>query len=171
MTQTDHNGASAQIQKLVDEVRSADTEIEALETKLSELKAQKRTLQEITIPDVMTEHGMSAITLFSGIRVELKPFYYARLPKETSRLEQFFAWLRDNGFGALVKSKFEIFTTDAEETKALVDFFAECNIPYDLNESIHWKTLEAWYKEQYEHAVSLPELLFDHYTGRKANIK
>ena len=74
----------------------------AIDEQLKTLKATENTLSEQTIPDLMHRAGVSLIKLDDGSKVEVKPFYSARIP--VSRTEEAFTWLRDNGHGDLIKN-------------------------------------------------------------------
>src|SRR5215472_10107893 len=94
MTEAEKNGA-LYIQKLVDDLKAAKLRIKALENEISETKAKQTELEQISIPDYMTEHyKANSVTLLSGDIVTVKPFYYARLPEDPTK---FFDWLAHNG--------------------------------------------------------------------------
>src|SRR6266436_2595648 len=94
------------IEKLVKELKDRVAKIEELENEIKLLKEKKKELEENIIPDTMSELGAHSITLKSHEIVTVKPFYYARLPQEP---ENFFKWLRANGFGGLIKEKIEAY--------------------------------------------------------------
>lgn len=166
MTQNPTNGIAKHIQELVTELKNKALRIEELENEVKLLKAGKKDLEEITIPDAMLEHGVQQLTLMTGDIVTVKPFYYARLFKETI---PFLTWMRQNGFGGLIKEEVKIIPT-VEEMQAVLDLLAEIHVYYEQNSNIHWKTLEAWYRECCEAGVNLPLDLFQNYTGNKAKI-
>lgn len=156
------------IGKLVEEVKTSKATVLAKEEEIKELKARIKELEENVIPDVMTEAGAQQITLMSSEVVIVKPFYYARLPEDPT---SFFEWLRKNEFGGLIKEKLELYP-DGEKSQLLIDFMSEFGISYEQLSSIHWKTLEAWYKECCEAGVAgLPLDLFTNHRGRKATVK
>lgn len=155
------------IGKLIQELKGKQKKMAELEEETKLLKAQIKELQELTIPDVMSELGMQQVTLMTNEIVIIKPFYYARLPEDPSK---FFTWLRDNEFGGLIKEKVEV-VPDASLSQLLIDFLDKFNITYEQMSTIHWKTLEAWFKECCEAGVKLPLDLFLNHTGRKAIVK
>ena len=169
MTSEQRNGAAQYIQRLVDDLKSAQLRIKELENEIEQQKAKKTELEQVTIPDYMTEVNIRAIKLFSGSEVTVKPFYYARVPKNP---DEFFDWLRSNNHGGLIKNKFEVIPT-TDEAAEYIEYFLSHEIGncYERSKSIHWKTLEAWFKEQCELHNPLPLDKFDNFIGRKATVK
>lgn len=168
MTLAPRNGEAVKyIQSLVNMLKEADLEIESLKNKLKHVQGQKKDLEENIIPDAMTEIGVQQIQLLTNEIVTVKPFYFARLPSEP---EPFFHWLRDNGFGGLIKEKLEVIP-DSEYMELIKEFLDELKTQYEQMSTIHWKTLEAWFRESIEAGIGLPTDLFINYVGRKAKIK
>lgn len=162
--------AGNKIQPLVDE-RDADKEkIKELTETISQLEAKVRDLEQNQIPDTLLEYGFpDGVFLPNGKTVQVKPFYFARVHKETT--EEFYAWLRANGHGGLVKAHFQQWMTDPYSIVLLKKILSEFAISYELKDGVHWKQLEAWFKEQTLKGEDLPLTLFDNYIGRKAFIK
>jgi len=169
MTNEERNGFVKEIEKQVGLLRSINIRIKELEDEISQSKAVKREYEEQVIPDIMLENGVTSVRLASGDSVEVKPFYYARIPKDNP--DAFFAWLDANGHGALVKSHLEIYTTDGEIVELMKEFCEEFRIPLEVGRGIHWKTLEAWFREQTQKGANLPTNLFENYVGKKATIR
>lgn len=155
-----------EIEVLVEQLKSKQKRIEELEYEVKSIKQQKKELEEVTIPETMSELGVQSVTLLSHEVVTIKPFYYARLPENP---EPFFKWLRDNEFGGLIKEKVEAYP--GEKAELLLDFLNQFEINYESNSTVHWKTLEAWFKECRESGLVLSTDLFPHYEGRKAQVK
>lgn len=173
------NGFNKEIETYAQQLRDAQTRIKELENELSKVKTQRKELEEVTIPDVMLEQGFTSISLASGAKIDVKPFYFARIPKgpdgetDAARCSKFYLWLDEHGHGSLVKSHFEVYTTDPDEVRLLTMTckMTEPEIHYELGRGIHWKTLESWFKEQTEKQTQLPTDLFENYVGRKAILK
>ena len=51
----------------------------------------------------MQEAGVNTLVLTDGSKVEVKPFYAAKIPE--SRTQEAFSWLRDKGYGDLIKNQ------------------------------------------------------------------
>jgi hypothetical protein len=154
------------IEDLVIQLKSKVSRIDELEKELKDIKKQKKNLEETVLPDTMSELGVTSVTLRSSEVITVKPFFYARLPEQT---DGFFSWLRESGFGGLIKEKVEIYPGDNAEL--LLSFLKEFAIGYESKSTVHWKTLEAWYRECVEAGLKLPIDLFPHYEGRIAKIR
>ena len=68
------------------QLKDLRSQIEEQEKKLSTLKNQSRDLEEIIIPEMMQEAGVSLLKLSDGSTVEVKPFYAAKIPE--SRVDE-----------------------------------------------------------------------------------
>lgn len=154
---------------LVKRVHDIDKQTEALEEQLKALKGQKKQIVEFDLPDLMFENGVTQLKLLDDTKIEVKPFYYARVDKE--KLLVFFEWLRSNGHGGLIKSHFEVWGKDANALALLRDFCEHFKIEYSMKEDIHWKTLEKWYQEVTTKGINVDETLFSNRIGKVATIK
>lgn len=174
-----NNGFHKELETLAQKLRDSELKIKELENELKKVRTETNELQQSTIPDFMFEHNLTAVTLSNGSRIDVKPYYYIRLPKngkgevDKDKANKLYEWMDKNGFGGLVKSHFEVWTTDPQIIEMLRIFCSEDEptIPYELSRGVHWKTLESWFKEQTEAQVSLPTDLFDSFIGRRAYLK
>ena len=89
------------ISKKCNEYKSLLQEIEDKDKEISELKKKAKEYEERTINDMMQEAGVSKLELSDGTKVEVKPFYAAKIPE--TRNDEAFDWLRDNGHGNMIK--------------------------------------------------------------------
>ena len=153
--------------KLVNELKEKNKKISDLEEEVKQLKEAKKQLEEGTIPDAMLEIGVNSLTLMTREVVTVKPFYYARVPKEP---EQFFTWLRANGFGGMIKDEIKVYP-DSDIIEELVNMMKSLGIEHEVNSNVHWKTLESWFKECIEAGAKFDDSLFPHYVGRKVTVK
>ncbi len=163
--------------ELTERFSTVKQEIELLEKQVKIKVQEREKLEKTEIPDFMMELGMEQVTLANGYSIDVQPFYYARIPSidpkkpETIKArEAAFQWLRDNGHGGIIKEEISIIPD--ERTHILIEEFCkEFSIPYDSSESVHHKTLEAWFKEQIEQGVNIPMETFKGYVGRVAKVK
>lgn len=153
----------------VKRVQDIDKRTEELEKQLKELKGQRTQIVEYDLPDLMFENGVSQLKLLDDTKIEVKPFYYARVDKE--KLLVFFEWLRNNGHGGLIKAHFEVWQKDANTMALLVEFCRHFNIEYQVKEDVHWKTLEKWFQEVITKGINVDTTLFNNHVGRIASIK
>jgi len=139
-----------------------ESEIECLEAKLKERKAQLENVSTKLIPDRMDALGMKSLTLSNGRKVEIKPFYYAKL------LDGAFKWLDENGHGGIIKTEaIRQFTRD--ERESALEFIQE-NPGFRLSENVHHSTLGAFVREVYGKGETLPEALFSVYQGSRTKL-
>ena len=153
----------------VKQVKAIDKETEQLEDQLKALKEKKQHIIQFDLPDVFSEEGLVSIKLFDDTRVEIKPYYYARVEEEKKLL--FFEWLCANGHGGLIKDHFEVWTKEARVIKMLEEFCKHFEFQYSTKPDVHWKTLESWFKEVTTKGIPVDTSLFKTNIGSKAEIK
>ena len=67
---------------LANQIQDLEREIADQEAIVKSLKEKKRSLSEDLLPAVMTEHGLSDITLNDGSKVTVKKFYSCTIPAD-----------------------------------------------------------------------------------------
>ena len=142
------------------------------EQELKDLKAEHRTLIEITIPDTMDNYRLRTFELDDGSSIEVEPVISAGIPAK--RADEAFAWLRENGFGALIKRKIAMNFSKGEDEIAndvLRVLHEELNLSVEDKPEVHHQTLKAFVKEQLAKGSNLPRDLLGVYEGRRAKIK
>lgn len=119
----------------------------------------------------MQEAGVNAIKLADGTQVEVKPFYGARIPE--SRVEEAFSWLREKGFGDLIKNTVTTTFNRGQDNQVaeLVKVCENFGFKYLQKQKVEPMTLKAFAKEQVEKGKELPFDLFGIYIANKAKLK
>ena len=144
--------------------------VSTLEEQLKTAKEKERQLSEEKIPNKMSELGYSNIGLRTGEKIEIKPFYAAKIPKD--RVDEAFQWLRDNGHGDLIKNNVSLTfgRSQDNEAKSLVDELK--NKGYNVNqvEKVEPMTLKAFVTDELKKGVSVPSDLFGVYIANKTKI-
>ena len=158
------------IAKSCNKLLETQNEISAFEEKLKQLKSTENTLSEQTIPDLMHRAGVSLIKLDDGSKVEVKPFYSARIP--VSRTEEAFTWLRDNGHGDLIKNNvlLSFARSQDNEAKSLVEELRSKGHNVKQTEKVEPMTLKAFVKEQIQEGKNVPSEVFGVYVASKTKI-
>ena len=158
------------IAKSCNKLLVTQNEISALEEKLKQLKNTETTLSEQTIPNLMQKAGVSLIKLKDGSSVEVKPFYAARIP--SSKVEEAFGWLRQNGHGDLIKNNVMVTFQRKQdnEAKSLVADLREKGHNVKQAEKVEPMTLKAFVKEQIQDGKNVPADLFGVYVANKTKI-
>src|SRR5210317_687035 len=144
--------------------------VNTLEEQLKTAKEKERQLSEKKIPNKMSELGYSNIGLRTGEKIEIKPFYATKIPKD--RVDEAFQWLRDNGHGDLIKNNVSLTfgRSQDNEAKSLVDELK--NKGYNVNqvEKVEPMTLKAFVTDELKKGVSVPSDLFGVYIANKTKI-
>ena len=152
------------------ELIDLQNEIKTIEEKLNKVKEQEKFLSEHAIPSLMQSSGISMIKLEDGTEVKVSPYYYAKISED--KKEAAFAWLRENGFGDLIKNNISLdfgMNEDSEANKVVAQLKAK---GYNVFQSttVHSSTLKAFVKEQITEGKGLPEDLFGIYTASKTKL-
>jgi hypothetical protein len=115
--------------------------------------------------------GYSNIELKTGEKIQIKPFYSAKIPAD--RVDAAFQWLRDNGQGDLIKNNVSLTfgRSQDNEAKAIVDDLRNKGHNVKQVEKVEPMTLKAFVREQTEKGQSIPSDLFGVYIANKTTIK
>ena len=160
----------SKIGSLISDLHQKQEKYSKEETALKPLKQEIQHMETRVIPDLMNELGVAEFTNTDGVKVEVKQFVSASIPK--NRVEEAHQWLKDNGHGDLIKHLVSVDvgkkSTDADHAiKAL----SELGLAPTDKESVHSQTLKAFVRAQVESGEPLPLELFGAFLGQKATIK
>ena len=165
------NESLAQVSSLVARQVSLEDEIEELENLLKARRAELQRLSTDEVPAALSELGISDLKLVTGEKVEIVPFVQASIP--VARREEAFVWLRDHGYGDIVKHEIKLLFGKADDDIARVatDLLRESGFSPEDKEFVHPQTLKAFVREQTEQgAEGFPLDLFGAYLGQKSKI-
>lgn len=153
--------------------------ISQTEGRLKALKAQHLALTQRTIPDLMDEAGTDKVGLPGvGSDLTVVPFYKAVLPEENAA--EAAEWLDREGHGSLLRTYVTVEFSPGEREHAenvitlIKSYFRGRNIEQHdptVKNTVHWKTLTAFVKEQIEENRVVPLELLGATVGRVAKIK
>ena len=140
------------------------------ESGLKELKQKIQHMETRVIPDLMNELGVAEFTNTDGVKVTVRQFVSASIPKD--RIEEAHQWLKDNGHGDLIKHLVSV-DVGKKETDAghAIKALSDLGLSPTAKESVHSQTLKAFVREQVESGEPLPLELFGAFLGQKATIK
>jgi hypothetical protein len=139
--------------------RVLELEINDLEQKLKERKAELLMLCRNELPDLMNELGMDRIGLpangnFPGVDAVLKPFYRANIPVGWPLDKRLLAfdWLEKHQAGDLIKTQVEIAFPREEYkvAKQLAKKLVKEGFKPKVDQRVSHMTLTAWLQEQVE---------------------
>jgi hypothetical protein len=152
------------------ELQKLDGDIQDLEEKLGQLKASYRQLSEVDIPNMLSELGLSEITLADGNKISTATYYSARISEE--KRDEAFTWLNDNGFADIIKNTVSVsFGRDEDDSaRKLVDSLEDNGYTTAQKQWVEPMTLKAFVREQVEKGSDLPLETFNVYIGQKTRI-
>ena len=161
---------SSDIAQSCNKLLETQKQIAKIDEQLKKFKEIETTLSEQTIPNLMQKAGVSLIKLKDGSSVEVKPFYAARIP--SSKVEEAFGWLRQNGHGDLIKNNVMVTFQRKQdnEAKSLVADLREKGHNVKQAEKVEPMTLKAFVKEQIQDGKNVRADLFGVYVANKTKI-
>lgn len=144
---------------------------EELEKEIAASKLKTTRLSDVTIPEKMAELGLEEIKLKSGHKLALQPVFGSSIPDV--RKPEAWKWLRDNGYGSLIKTTLGCAFGMGEEDEArrTIALLEDQGISFKSKEDVHASTLKSFVTEQYENGKTFPEALFGAFTKTIARIK
>lgn len=148
------------IAALAEQQLGLEQDIVAIEELLKKNKEKLRILSQESLPNAMLEAGMQSFTLSNGAKIVMKTNYFASISKDHE--DAAFAWLREHGFGSLVKNQVIAEFGKGEDDKAneWVDIMREKGVYPNHKQSVHAQTLKAFVKEQLTAGHEVPSELF-----------
>lgn len=165
------NNALTQIANLAKRQQECERAVLVKEDELRQAEVELRLVQEDLLPTAMAEAGMKAFTLDNGAKITIKDDVAVSVPADKKR--DAYAWLRESGFGDLIKNTVAIDFGRGEDgnAEALKEYCQEHGMNYSDKEGVHAQTLKAFIKEQMARGVDVPLELFGAYPYSKAVIK
>ena len=141
------------------------------EEKLKTLKETERGLSEQSIPNLMQEAGYSEIKLVDGTAISINTFYAASISK--AKEEEAFDWLRDNGYGDLIKNNviLQFGKAQDEDANNLVGELKSKGHNVSQKMKVEPMTLKAFVRNEIEQGKSVPIDLLGVFIGKKTTIK
>ena len=135
----------------------AEQEVSELEDKLKDKKEAARKLSEEEIPQFLAEKGLASITLENGTEVKISE--EVRPGIKVADRSYCYAWLRDNGYGDLIKSNVSVSFAMGEDAQAikLKTAIEDLGMASNEKEDVHYQTMKAFVTEQHKKGVSLPD--------------
>ena len=161
----------AQLAVLAAEQTAQERLVTSLEEQLKEAKAALKTTRTERIPEFMDEVGIQEFTTSDGVKVQVKPFYQASIPRE--RKDEAFRWLTEHGYEDLIKVSvnFQFGKAQYEEAVNLCKQLDELGYAATPVLNVHPMTLKGWVRSMAEDGEEFPLDLFGAFIGRKAEIK
>lgn len=165
------NDTMKRLSQLAQQAGELEEEIGALETEQKILKKRLRTILEKEIPSLMEDAGCEDFTTTSGLKITLKDVVRAAIP--VSSRPEAYAWLQENGHGAIIKRTVAVgFAVDEESDAAQLEKILRSQYTNVRQEQkVEPSTLRAFVREQLEEGGELPLDLFGVFVQRCAKIQ
>jgi len=153
------------------DIAEIENEIQKLKEELKKKEDYKTKLSEEVLPSLFSEVGLSELKLADGRKIKVSEYYRAAIKVENR--DAAYAWLRNSGFGDLVKNQITCSFGRNEDEKAseLVSELTSKGYESAQREWVEPSTLRAFVREQYEAGREIPMDLLGAYIGHKTTIK
>lgn len=145
--------------------------IEKLESDLITSKSELKYVQEKQLPDAMDDAKIPYLETEDGLEIEVEEIILAGLKEENRPAGH--AWLEENGYGGIIKSKVvtEFTREELEAAKKLLDELHSKGFVANINRTVHPQTLLKFVKEQLAEGRDIPLEIFSVYRQRCAKVK
>ena len=157
------------VAETAENIKQKEDEVAKLEEKLKQAKQDLIALTDADLPLLMEEINLESFTLSDGSKINITPTYGGTI--KVSDRPKAHQWLRENGFGDLIKNAISAEFGMGEDNIAKDFYETALAKGFDVNqkETIHNMTLRSWIKEQTEKGSVIPPE-FGAWTGRRAKI-
>jgi len=159
----------AQLSKLAEEQAGVQAKVAYLEAQLAAARDELKDLAERQVPELMDEVGISEFKTSSGLKIKIAETIRASISKVNAA--RAFAWLKEHGHAALIKSEVSVaFGKGCEsDAEALAKQLSQ-NFEVEMNTSVHPQTLAAWVRERLGEGEEVPLDLFGVHRQRVSKI-
>ena len=156
---------------VANDIADTDKEISDIEKELKKKRDYKKHLSENVLPNLFAEVGLSELKLADGRLIKVGNYYGASIKEDKKQAA--YTWLRNNGFGDLIKNQVSCSFGRNEDEKArgLIETLNEQGYQSSQREWVEPSTLRAFIREQHEAGKQLPMDLLGAYVGQKTTIK
>lgn len=162
--------ALASVADTARQIRLQEQEVELAKEALKQAEKEMRRLTDDVMPTLFSELGLQSFKLEDGSELKVKETYSAS-PRVADR-PQVYQWLRDNGYGDLIKNT--VFCTfGRDEDEAAKEFYNMAELSgycAEAKTEVHPSTLRAFVKERVEAGDEFPMELFGAWVGQRATI-
>lgn len=153
---------------LVQKQLDLEGQVDALEERLKGAKAALKKVQEDLLPNAMAEAGTSSFRTREGINVEVKQDLSVSVPKKN--MSEICAWLRENGYGELIKEGVDINLAGISEDKKkeLFTYCVQNGIGAELTSEVHTASLKSVLRKKIEAGEDFDLKKFGAFPWRKS---
>jgi len=153
-------------------LKQKEDDLVSLEEQVRNKKEEIDEISSRIIPELLAEQGLSAIKLADGSNVSVKKEFRCTLPKDETKREQAYKWLRDQGLGDIIKNNIFVTFGKGEDDKAkqLLNLAAENGFEPQQKSDAAWNTLTALFQERVESGLDMPSDVFNTWIKDKTKI-
>lgn len=147
-----------------------EQDISFLEERSKLKKEEYRELAEKTLPEAMQQAGLNSFELKNGYSIGLQDIISASINDENR--EAAHGWLREQGFGDIIKNEVIVSFGKEEDEKAsyLCEELQKRALQVLQQEKVHPSTLKAFVKERIKNGEELPADTFKLFVGVAARV-
>jgi hypothetical protein len=142
------------------EYKDIEKEISTLEEQLKGKKEKLEYVSRTQIPTILNEVGLSEIRLSTGEKVIVEDKLKASISDKNYSLA-YRNMIKEEGGDDFAVTKIDsLFKSRAvinEVSDDVLEVLISNNIPYDMDRSIHWQTLQKYCKGKLENGKPIPE--------------
>ena len=164
----------ATIQRKAKEAKAIADAIAEQEEGLKQLKDRQRQILSHDLPELLSNAGMSELTLEDGTKFKVQEILNATVPKDEAQRKALFAWLADNGGGDIIKTDVTVPFEKRQHNEALslAAELTERGLPAQANETTHHHPFLKFLREASERGDPMPsEDICPVYMGKVVKIK
>lgn len=162
----------ADLSKLIEAAAETQKVIEFHEEALKAAKAELHNITTKSLPDMLAAAKTTSHTTDAGVKVEIKDFINASLPKEEDKRSKALAWLNENGAGDIIKTQIEVSLGKGEHNiaGAVVAELEKLGVAFTKDEGVHPQTLAAFIRERLKAGQDVDLETLGAFAGRHAKI-
>ena len=162
------------IQSLADQVERLELCNDRIADIEADLKMMKNKIDHISgevIPTMMSEMGLSELTLKDNTKLKVSTSYKAHISEANK--EMAFNWLRENGLGDIIKNEISVSFGRNEDNKAAdyAELAKSSGFQPTQKMKVEPMTLKALVRERLESGKEMPTEIFGVFTENKTTIK
>lgn len=166
------------VRSIAEQMVALEAEIEADSAAIAVKNDKLNEIKQKTLPDMMNEIGLGSVKLIDGTIIEVVEQVGCGISPDNK--EAAHKWLRDHGFGDLIKNQVTVSFGKGEDKDAelLVHNIRVMADNDSLHfgelvqqESVHSSTLKSFVKEQLKQGTPIPVDTFKIFVGQVAKMK
>jgi hypothetical protein len=155
----------------IEKLKAIQNQIDTLEAQVKDLKKDEKHFSCVVIPEMMDKMNLSTLKLKDGSELSIKKVFSATI--KADKKAEALQWLRNNGYGDIVKNDITVTFGRGEENKAMAYATLAKGQGYEPSqkESVHPSTLKVVMEEFKNKGNEIPEKLFWTFDGNQTKVK